>query len=124
VPTVLELAGVQKPTEWKSEPIPASPGKSLVNSLTKDGTVERDSLWWFHEGNKALRVGDWKLVAAKGGEWELYDLKTDRAEQKNVAAEMPEKIREFSELWQKQTDEYTELVRKTLSEQPKAKSRP
>ena len=121
VPTVLELAGVQKPTEWKGEPIPPAPGKSLVPAFAKDETIARDSLWWLHEDNRAVRVGDYKLVAAKGDPWELYDLKTDRAEQHNLAVQMPDKVKELEQIWQKQTDEFTSLVKKTLDQQPKPK---
>ncbi len=121
VPTVLELAGIQKPKEWKGEPIPEAPGKSLVRAFAKDETIARDSLWWLHEGNKAIRIGDWKLVAAKGDPWELYDLKTDRAEQHNLAAKMPDKVKELEAAWQQQTDSFTELAKKTLADQPKGK---
>ena len=121
MPTVLELAGVQKPTEWKGEPIPPAPGKSLVPAIAKDETIARDSLWWLHEDNRAVRVGDYKLVAAKGDPWELYDLKTDRAEQHNLAVQMPDKVKELEQIWQKQTDEFTSLVKKTLDQQPKPK---
>ena len=123
VPTVLELAGVQKPQQWQGEPIPEAPGKSLVPAFAKDTTIPRESLWWFHEGNKAIRVGDWKLVAAADQPWELYDLKTDRAEQHNLAAQMPEKATELAAAWQKQTDAFTTLVKKTLADQPKGKGK-
>jgi len=121
VPTVLELAGIQKPKEWKGEPIPAAPGHSLVPAFAKDVTIDRESLWWLHEGNKAIRIGDWKLVAARGDPWELYDMKTDRAEQHNLAAQMPDKVRELDQAWQRQTDSFIELAKKTLADQPKPK---
>jgi arylsulfatase len=122
VPTVLALAGVQKPKEWKGEPIPEAPGKSLVPAFAKDEAIARDSLWWLHEGNKAIRIGDWKLVAAQGDPWELYDLKTDRAEQNNLAAKMPEKVKELEQAWQQQTNSFTKLAKKTLADQPKGKA--
>jgi len=118
VPTILELTGLQKPAEWKGQPMPPAPGKSLAAALKSDVTIERASLWWLHEENKAIRVGDLKLVAAKGDAWELYDLKTDRAEQNNLAAKMPEKAKELADLWQKQTDEYTALAKLTAADQP------
>ena len=121
VPTILELAGTQKPADWKGQPMPPAPGKSLVAALKSDITIERPSLWWLHEDNKAIRVGDYKIVAAKGDAWELYDLKTDRAEQNNLAAKMPEKVKELADLWQKQTDETIALAKLTLNEQPKGK---
>ncbi len=119
VPTVLELAGLQKPAEWKGEPIPPAPGRSLVPAFARDENISRNSIWWLHEGHRAIRVGDWKLVAAKGDPWELYDLKTDRAEQHNLAAKMPDKARELEQAWQQQTSGFIDLVRKTLADQPK-----
>jgi arylsulfatase A-like enzyme len=124
VPTVLELAGVEPAKEWNGEPVPLAPGKSLVPAFAADVNVARESLWWLHEGNRAVRVGDFKLVAAKGDAWELYDLKTDRAEQQNLASAMPEKVKELELVWQRQTDSFTELSRKTLAEQPAPGSRP
>jgi arylsulfatase len=112
-PTVLELAGVRKPEQWNGEPVPQAPGRSLVAAFAKDETIPRESLWWLHEGHRAVRVGDWKLVAAKGDPWELYDLKTDRAEQLDLAAKMPEKVKELERAWQEQADRITELARKT-----------
>ncbi len=122
VPTILELAGTQRPADWKGQPMPAAPGKSLVPAFAKDVTIERPSLWWLHEENKAIRVGDYKLVAAKGDAWALYDLRTDRAEQNDLSAKMPEKTKELADLWQKQTDEYVALAKLTLAEQPKGKA--
>jgi arylsulfatase len=120
VPTVLAAAGVEKPTQWEGEPIPAAPGKNLLPAFEKDITVARDSLWWLHEGNRAVRVGDWKLISDKGSSvWELYDLKTDRAEQNNLAAKMPDKARELEAVWQRQTDEFTALAKQTLVPRPK-----
>ncbi len=121
VPTALELAGLRKPTDWKGEPLPPAPGRSLVPAFAKDQTIARESLWWLHEGHRAVRVDDWKLVAANGEPWELYDLKTDRAEQHNLAAKMPDKVRELEQTWQQQTDSFTELAKKTLNNQPQPK---
>jgi len=122
VPTVLALTGIEKPKDWKGEPIPEAPGRSLVPAFAKDETIARDSLWWLHEGHRAIRIGDWKLVAAQGDPWELYDLRTDRAEQHNLAAQMPDKVKELGQAWQRQTDDFTELAKKTLAEQPKPRA--
>ena len=122
VPTVLEVAGIDKPKQWQGEPIPEAPGKSLVAAFAKDERIPRDSLWWLHEGHRAVRVGDWKLVAAKGDPWELYDLATDRAEQHNLAAQKPEKVKELEQIWQQQADGFAELVKKTLADQPKPRA--
>ena len=124
VPTVLELAGVKKPETWNGEPIPEAPGRSLVPAFTKDTTAPHPHLWWLHEGHRAVRAGDWKLVAAEGDPWELYDMRTDRAEQHNLAAKMPDKVKELEHVWQTQTDSFTELVRKSTNQTPVPKSKP
>jgi arylsulfatase len=124
VPTVLELVGIEKPRQWQGEPIPEAPGRSLVPALARDEHIARDSLWWLHEGHRAVRVGDWKLVAAKGEPWALYDLRTDRAEQHNLAAQLPEKVRELEQVWQRQTDDFTQLARKTPGSPPKSQGSP
>ena len=113
VPTILDLAGVSKPAEWEGEKIPAAPGKSLVPAFAKDVMIERDQIWWLHEGNRAVRIGNWKLVAADGDPWELYDLSVDRAESNNLAAKMPGKAKELEEAWNRQLKEMGELAEKT-----------
>jgi len=117
-PTLLELAG----GKW-TENAPPPPGKSLVPVFAKDGTVSHDYLWWLHENNRAIRVGDWKLVSAakQGGDWELYDLKTDRSETKNLAAKHPDKVKELSALWEQRTDEFRALALKDMPSPPARK---
>jgi arylsulfatase len=122
-PTILEVVGVDKPIEWEGEAIPAAPGKSLLPAFSQDVMITRESLWWLHEGNRALRVGDWKLVAAKGEPWELYDLSSDRAEQHNLAADMPDKVEEMATAWQRQADLYTDLALQTVDSQPDKRKR-
>ncbi len=116
VPTLLELAGDPPSKASPTNHAPRPPGHSLVPLFRKDGSVSHSSLWWQHEGNRALRVGDWKIVAA--GEdrlWELYDLSSDRSETKDLAGAMPERVRELSKLWHDQSDQYAAQARKGLS---------
>ncbi|MEN9556389.1 MAG: hypothetical protein RLZZ232_2675 [Planctomycetota bacterium] len=123
VPTILELADVTPPAEFEGQPVPARPGKSIVKAFNEDVGIDRDCLWWLHEGNRAVRVGNWKLVAAKDTPWELYDLTNDRAEQKNLATEMPDRVRELEQVWQKQTDSFEQLAALTQPERPAGKKK-
>ncbi len=123
VPTILDITGVAKPQTWNGQSIPSAPGSSLKPAFAADVRVNRDSLWWLHEGNRAIRVDDWKLVAASGDPWELYDLRTDRAEQENLATKMPDKVRELADKWQQQANDFTVLAQKTLPPQAKEKNK-
>ena len=113
VPTIVDVLGIDLPEQWEGEPIPPAPGRSLVPSFAEDTAIERDLLWWLHEGNRAIRVGPWKLVAAKGDPWELYDLSRDRAESMNLAKKNPEKAQQLETLWQQQLEQMRELAAKT-----------
>ena len=110
VPTILEISGGKPFETLNGEPVPPAPGKSLVPVFMNDGSVAHDELWWSHEDNRAIRVGDWKLVAAKGDPWELYDLATDRTETKNCAKEYPEKVDALAKSWNDRASAIVKLV--------------
>ena len=112
VPTILEATGGQRLSEWNGDKLPTPPGQSLLPAFSKDNTVSHDFLWWLHEENRALRIGDYKIVADKNAPWELYDLSTDRNESVNLAAQQPERVKEMAAIWQKQTDETSALMEK------------
>jgi arylsulfatase len=61
-------------------------------------------LCWEHEGNRAVRQGDWKAVAPHRGAWELYDLARDPTEGHDLASRHPDKIQELVTLWQRWAD--------------------
>ena len=104
VPTVLDVACVDPPT---FENAPAYPGRSLRPVFSSDAKASERNLWWQHEGNRAFREGNWKIVAAgKEAAWELYDMGTDRAEAHNLAAERPEVVEELSRKWSSQLQEF------------------
>jgi arylsulfatase A-like enzyme len=120
VPTVLELATGKPVIRPAAADAPEFAGRSLVPAFARDGTVKRASLWWQHEGNRALRAGDWKVVAAgKTSEWELYDLKADPTETRNLAKDHPDKVRELAAEWQRQTDVYAAQAKKDAPPVPK-----
>lgn len=121
VPTILDIVGTEKPSQWEGEPIPPAPGHSLVPSFKEDIVIDRDDLWWLHEGNRAVRVDNWKLVSAEGDPWELYDLATDRAESHNLAEENPQKVKELESLWNEKLNNFIDLAEKTAKPAPRRK---
>lgn len=55
------------------------------------------------------------MVAAEGDPWELYNLKEDRSETRNLLKEHPEKAKKLEILWNRQFEETNNLAAKTLT---------
>ncbi|MCE9562902.1 MAG: arylsulfatase [Planctomycetes bacterium] len=91
--TCIDLAGAEYPKTVGERAITPLEGKSLL-PVFAGKPLERD-LFWEHEGNRAVRVGDWKLVGKHGGPWELYDLSKDRVEANDLRAKHPDMVKEL-----------------------------
>ncbi|HEX2976532.1 MAG TPA: sulfatase-like hydrolase/transferase, partial [Bacteroidales bacterium] len=96
MPTILEIAGGKYPETYNGNDILPMEGISLV-PLFRGKELKRDKpIFWEHEGNRAVRLGDWKLVssynttAKKYKEWELYNVKADRSELNDLSHINPE----------------------------------
>lgn len=113
VPTLLDVTGAKPATVWNGAAAPPLPGRSLVPSWTRDGSVGREALFFHHEGNRALRMGNWKLVSAREDQnaWELFDLSRDRCEQVNLAAQHPDQVRRMDARWNELETEYRRCAR-------------
>jgi arylsulfatase len=98
--TCVDVSGAKFPKELNGQAIQPPEGKSLVPAF--DGKpVGREAIYWEHEGNRAMRVGKWKLVAkGPAGPWELYDIDHDRIEQHNLVSQEPERVKQMVAQWE------------------------
>ena len=97
---LIDIMATVKDIARAKYPAHATPlaGKSLVDAFWNK-PIEREALYWEHEGNRAVRQGDWKLVAKHQGDWELYNIAKDRVESNNLAAKHPDKIKELAAMY-------------------------
>src|SRR5690606_26267980 len=107
-PTLYELAQAKYPETYGGVKSNELPGKSLVPVLTGNAdVVERpEGLFWERAGNRAARIGKWKLVSTwPSYSWELYDLEDDPTETKDVARQNRAVVSQLSQAYFKWANE-------------------
>lgn len=104
MPTILDICGGK--TEAKIDGLSLAP-------LLKGGKLQRDALYWHYphyanQGSRpasAIREGDWKLIEfLENGRHELYNLRQDISESRNLVLEEPQRVRDLAaklEAWRK-----------------------
>jgi len=103
VPTLVDLAGGSA----KPEGGPPLAGRSVAPAFRKDGAAPRDFLYFNHNDNRAIRMGNWKLTAiGKDGPWELYDMARDRSEQRDLSSGEKPRVEKMAALWTEQDAAY------------------
>ena len=88
-------------------------GVSLVPAF-EEKDLEREALYWEHEGNRAVRMGKWKLISKASKKnsflwdqteeipasgWELFDMEKDRTESNDVSDAHPELVEKMAAMW-------------------------
>ncbi len=97
--TCVDAGDAKYPKVFQGNAITPMQGVSLLGAFA-DKEIEREALYWEHEGNRAARQGKWKIVA-KGamGKWELYDMEADRTETNDLAVKYPDRVEGMSRMW-------------------------
>ena len=99
LPTSLEVARIEYPTQFPGRTIQPLAGESLVPLFQGRHRSGHTSLCWATSGCRAVRVGPWKLVSATDGPWELYNLDTDRTELHDLATQFPDRVQTMVRLF-------------------------
>jgi arylsulfatase A-like enzyme len=97
--TFIEMAGADYPSEIGNRKVDPLQGKSLLPIFRGETQDPHEQLYFHFSSDRALRQGPWKLVSAKLGKWELYNLDEDRTELNDLAEKHPERVAEMSAEW-------------------------
>jgi arylsulfatase len=88
-------------------------GRSLIPAFA-DRPLDRDAIFWEHEGNRAVRMGKWKLISKANkvdsyiwdkvdelalNDWELFDMEKDRTEMHDVSPGHEEMVKQMAGQW-------------------------
>ncbi len=102
--TVYDAAGAQYPSEFKGNEITPLEGESFMSAIEGKAWSREKPVAVEHEGNRGIRIGDWKLVAEWDKPWELYNIPEDRTELNDLASSEPSRVAEMERAY----DEWAE----------------
>ena len=97
--TCLDLADVKYPEQLNGRAIIPLEGESFAPVLRGQDWSRQRAIFWEHEGNRAVRVENWKLVSKHPGRWELYDMNENRTELDDLAGKSCTRVKELKSLY-------------------------
>jgi arylsulfatase len=112
--TCVDVSGGHYPSQYNGHEIQPMEGKSLLPAL-ENKPLDREAIYWEHEGNRAVRIGKWKLISKASKKrssiwdkvdelpmdhWELFDMEKDRTEMHDVSQQNAELVKKMASMWQ------------------------
>lgn len=121
LPTCLDLAKGTFPAEYNGHKLTPLDGLSLLPVIQGKERTPHETIFFEHENGRAVRMGDWKLVAHSRpqSEWELYNLATDKTESQNLVTKNPD---EFNRLKARYEEWFSAVVATALPQGQKGKA--
>ncbi|WP_243748764.1 arylsulfatase [Pseudomaricurvus alcaniphilus] len=122
-PTLLQLTGIEHPgTDYRGRAIAPPSGTSMLHAWRGQSVpadLQQRVLGMELMGKRAVRAGDWKLVHMPPpygkGAWQLYNLREDIGEQRDLAASHPEQLKRMVSYWQKYASDNAVILPDWLS---------
>ena len=113
MPTLIDVAGATYPDEFNGRKITPVQGKSLLPIFQGQERSPHEWIYFVFGKNRAIRKGDWKIVSANNGAWELYNITKDRSEMNNLVNSKPGKAKELITLWHTVAEDVDHLPKKS-----------
>ena len=101
MPTCLDIAGAEYPDSINGLKTVGLDGKSLMPLMMEETASIHDTLFWEHQGGRAIRIGEWKMSSLPNKPWELFHITEDYTETRDLSSKYPEKVKEMNAAWEK-----------------------
>jgi len=102
--TIIDVAKAQYPAELRGKAIQPLEGESFAAALSGRDWQRSRPIFFEHEGNRAVRDGDLKLVSRHPGQWELYDMSRDRTELDDRSSRYPDVVSDLAHRYDQWAD--------------------
>jgi len=112
--TFIDVSGATYPKRIADRKIDPLQGRSLIPILQGRERDGHEQLYFHFGTDRALRQGKWKLVSAKLGKWELYDIDQDRTESNDLSAKHPDRVNAMAKEWFRMAEEVDRLKGRAL----------
>jgi len=113
--TFIDLAGATYPEQIGDRRMDPLQGKSLLPIFRGETRQGHETLYFHFGTDRALRQGPWKLVSAKLGRWELYNLDADRTELNDLSRQQPERVAAMAAQWFRMAEQVDRLKGRALA---------
>jgi arylsulfatase len=121
-PTILKLAGAQWPKKSGDREDPPADGLDVGLALLENKAMGSRALWWQTGSGRAFRLGDWKWLETRDKTQELYYLRADRSESRDLAPANHERCKEMESQWGKMLARFKKDTLEPAAAQEKAGS--
>jgi len=117
MPTILDVIGVEPPTQYKGRPIKPMEGVSMLYSFNDgDADPRKKEQYYEMEGHRAYYSEGWKIVSHRErnqpfneAPWRLFNLKEDFSETRDLAGGYPDKVKALEAKWWESAKRYNVL---------------
>ncbi len=99
LPTLAEICDAPIPDAWPGRELRPVSGTSLAPVLAGQALTSRSPIHLLFGSDRGLRLGDWKAVSFRSQPWELYNIRSDRAETKDLSLQDPDRLRSMIQQW-------------------------
>ncbi len=113
--TFLDVADASYPKQVGDRKIDPLQGRSLLPIIEGKQREGHETLYFHFGTDRALRQGPWKLVSAKLGRWELYNIDEDRSETNDLSKKHPERVEQMAREWFQLAEHVDRLKGKALA---------